>query len=210
MTKAFHVEAQVDELEEGEHGVPYLVTVRPFGSSGLVGTLRVLQFEEDGVNRLRIVWARLTCSDEDAPMHDTLGGTWWTSALDAVLEEVTFHSPAVDQAVDVDDGRMRYGWAGGEVREMTLLPAGSQEDLPVFRTNDGPPSSGNPYTFLRGAAEAARRAAAAEAALTEEALESFFDDVALFLAEKAFDREPDEGNDDRGAAEGGPVEEEGR
>ena len=50
MPKSFRVEIHPAPPEDGEEGVPYLVTVRPFGSSRLLGELRVLQ-EARGVGQ---------------------------------------------------------------------------------------------------------------------------------------------------------------
>ena len=197
MPKSFRVEVRATAREEGDRGVPYLVFVRPFGISRVVGELRVDQFEDDGVSRLRLVWARLQGVDPTSPIQGALtDARWWSRALDDVLEEVTFVSTAVDQAVDALGGRLRFGWVGGDVREVQLIPADS--DATVDRIERPAGSSGPsdlPMHWMLDIISAARRQVAMDAELTEEVLESFFTDLAMFLAEKAFDRD-DEGPDD--------------
>lgn len=196
MPNTFQVAAHLDALAEDEHGVPYLVVVSDSGRPGLVGHLRVLLLEEDGVNLLRIVWAQLTSEDEDAAVHETLdNGAWWHRALDAVLEEVIFNSPAVDHAVDEDGGVLQYAWVGGEIQEATLYPAADEAKTGAANGGTGPASM-----------EWARQVFEPEADLTAEQLERFFDDIARMLAAKAFeaqDEDGDGGTGDGRAPEGG-------
>ena len=202
MPKSFRVEIHPAPPEDGEEGVPYLVTVRPFGSSRLLGELRVLQLEVDGVSRLRLVWARLTGSDDPKAAHDSLAsGRWWERALADVLEAVTFASPAADRAIELAEGRLRYGWVGGEIAEARLVPADSEVDPPTRGAATGEPGTVSFQTgWMHEVISAMRQQVAVDAELTDEVIEDFFTDLALYLAEKAFDREDDAGEDADGDA----------
>lgn len=190
MAKTFQVAAHRDVCAEDERGVPYLVVVYESSNPSIIGHLRVLHFEEDGVNLLRIVWAQLESDDEDAAVHATLdNGAWWNRALEAVLEHVIFDSPAVDHVLEEDGGLLQYAWVGGEVQEATLFPdskGGETEQATICST----PAS---MTWAREVFEP-------DSALTEEQLERFFDDIAQMLAAKAFEEKDEEGEGRAGGA----------
>ena len=193
MSDTFQVAAHRDALAEDEQGVPYLVVVFESGTPGLVGHLRVLHSEEEGVHLLRIVWAQLESEDEDAAVHLTLeNGAWWHRALDAVLEHL-IGKVATDELAE---GPIRFGWVGGEVRFAGLRPFdGGEPGSAVFRWAV---HMAREWSAAGGSPVDARRVFDPDSDLTEEQLEAFFEDIALLLAAKAF--EVPEGDGDEGAA----------
>ena len=196
MSDMFQVAAHRDSLAEDEHGDAYLVVVFESGSPDLIAHLRVLLSEEDGVHLLRIVWAQLESEDEDAAVHLTLdNGAWWHRALDAVLEHVIGKAAAMELAA----GGIRYGWVGGEVRGAGLPSDGGEAGSTLFgwaadtaREWCGTGSSIDP-----------RRVFAPDTDLTQEQLETFFEEIALLLAAKAFEVPGDDGAAEDAETEGG-------
>ena len=201
MSDVFKIVTHRDALADDEHGVPYLVVVFELGKPDLVGHLRVLHVEEDGVHHFRIAWAQLESEDEYAAVHRTLEeGSWWNRALHAVLE----HMVGEVAAEELDRGPVRFGWVGGEVRAAERRPFGGEgPDSAVFRWAV---RKAREWTAATETPVDPRQVFDPESELTEEQLERFFDDIAQMLAAKAFEAEDgkgDEGAPDEGAPEGG-------
>lgn len=186
MSEEFTVTAKIDSRNQEEHGVPYVVLVRSSENPDLAVHMRLLQVFQSELTVLRILWAQLTCEDEEGTLHQVLTDVgWWGRALEAVLEHIVFNSTAVEHAIDDHDGLLLYGWEGGDVLETNF-------ECDLVEAESEP--EGTPPSMAW-----ASDVFASEPKLTKKQVDRFFDDLSLMLLQKAFeDRSNDAGSDDGG------------